>query len=97
MFDASETRLLSHGFTSFNVSVNCPVEPGDFDRCLFVAGMPERAHFVPLRGISRISFRHDDLFDFESLKCIIVVFRFQHLVTFRLFLSPHTVLLDAEK
>lgn len=89
MSDASETRLLSHGFTSFNVSVNCPVEPSDFDTCLFVAGMPERAHLVPLCGISRISFGHDDLFDFESFKCIIVVFRFQHLVTSASVGSPH--------
>ena len=89
MLDASETRLLSHGFTSFNVSVNCSVEPGDFDGCLFVTRMPERAHLVPLCGISTIAFGHDDLFDFESFKCIIVVFRFQHLVTFASGGSPH--------
>jgi len=78
MFDTSETRLLSHGFTPVNVSVNCPVEPSDFDRRLFIARMPERAHLVPLRGISRISFCYDDLFNPDPFECIIVVFQFQH-------------------
>ena len=79
MFDASETRLLSHGFASLDMSVNCAVEPSDFDGRLFIARMPERAHFVPLGGVSTVPLRHNDLLNLEPVKCIVVMFRSQHL------------------
>ena len=62
-----------------DMSVNCAVEPRNLDGSLFIARMPERAHFVPLGGISTVPFRHDDLLNLEPVKCIVVMFRSQHL------------------
>ena len=78
MFDTNETRPLRHGFAPLDVSVNGAVEPGDFDARLLIARMPECAHFLPLGGIARVSFRHDNLLNLEPLKCIVFMFRSEH-------------------
>jgi len=68
MLDIRQATALSHILTPLDMPLNCPTEPSDFNTCFRVIGMPECAHFLPLRRIATIPLGDDNLFDSEAVE-----------------------------